>query len=203
MRNPARCIARLTAASCSPASRPAKSKLPRWYGFGEVGREADQRSGEDIGDQQIIGSAQLQQRIVHPVRHDHHRLASAAAHRDGVEPRVFLDHAHAHRVDIGEGAQRARPQRQRGKAQQPGAGADIGDIAGDHAARLHVAQHLEAPGGGLCWPVPKAGWRGSRSRSVRDRRGNRGCGHGTVRRGSAGRCAGSASPSPRAAILRR
>ncbi len=94
----------------------------------------------------------LQQRIVHPVGDDHHRLARPGTHRHGVQSRILRDHPGADRVDIGEGDVGARPQGEGGKAEQARARADIGDIAGHNAARLHRAQHFEATGGGLVLP---------------------------------------------------
>src|SRR3546814_8786779 len=50
-------------------------------------------------------------------------------------------------VDVRRDGPRARPQRQRRKGEQPGAGADIGDMTRGHALPRQPVEHRQAAGG--------------------------------------------------------
>ena len=116
--------------------------------LGKVGRHADQRSGKDVGDHQIIRPARFEQRVVHAVGGEHRHFACAAAHGHAVGRGIVLDHGEADLIDVARRRQRSRPQVQPGEGKQAGAGADIGKVADHQPLRLHVSQHGEAAGGG-------------------------------------------------------
>ena len=74
---------------------PARLHVPR-----EIGGQADQRPGQDIGNDQVIRPARRQQRMLHSVRHQHGQLARPRAQRHAIGGSVILHHADADRIDV-------------------------------------------------------------------------------------------------------
>ncbi len=126
---------------------------------GEGGGELHQRPGKDIGDQQVERGAGLDHRVVHAVGDRQQQFSFAMAQRNGVDRGIVAGHVDADRVDVGRDALRPGPQRQCGEGEQPGAGADVGDVGESLARLLETVERGEAArrGGMLSGAEGKAG----------------------------------------------
>ena len=116
---------------------------------GQSGGEVDQRPGEDVGDEQIVGRARLEPEMVEPRRDDQLELAARAADPDMVERGIFGRHLDRHRIDVGGRRPGRGPEVHGGEGEQAGAGADIGEIVEARAGRLEPVERDQAAGGGL------------------------------------------------------
>ena len=69
-----------------------------------------------------------QERVVHPVGDREEQFAGAMADPYAVDRGIFNSHVDRDRVDVGRDCLSLRPQRERGKGEEPGAGANVGDV---------------------------------------------------------------------------
>ena len=78
-------------ASAWVSSRPASTTLSRpARRLGEGRGEFDQRPGEDVGDEQVVGRARGEQRVIHAVGDGEQQLAGAVAERDPVDRGIVV-----------------------------------------------------------------------------------------------------------------
>ena len=134
---------------------------------------------------------------IHAVGHREQQLAGAMAELHAIDRRIVARDVDRDRVDVGRDALRLGPQRQRGKSEQAGARADVGDIGEARAVALEPVERREAAAGGrmlagaegeagVDLEIDRAGRRGAIHRRVDSRSG---------RRGSAAARPGSSSPN--------
>ena len=76
------------------------------------------------------------------------QLAGAVAELHAIDRGIVARDVDGDRVDVGGDAFRLRPQRQRGKGEQPGAGADVGNVGEERAVAFELVERLEAAAGG-------------------------------------------------------
>ena len=101
-----------------------------------------------VGDQQVVRTPRLEQRVVHSGGDHHRQRATSRTERNVVRAGIGFDHAGADRVDVARRRKRAGPQREAGEGEQARACSNVRQVAYDHAARLHRRQHREAALGG-------------------------------------------------------
>ena len=103
------------------------------------------------------GARAREHRRVHAVGDREQQLARAVAELHVVDRGIVARHVDGDGIDVGGDAARLRPQRQRGKGEQAGAGADVGNVC--EARNRFAASKSSAsrqPAVVACWPVPKA-----------------------------------------------
>ena len=110
----------------------------------EVRGELDQRTGEDIRDEQVERCARGEHRRVHPVRDRKQELACAVAELDAVDRGILAGDVHRDRIDVGGNAARLRPKRERRESEQAGAGPDVGHILECAAVNRERVERREA-----------------------------------------------------------
>ena len=136
-------------------------------------RELDQRPGEDVGDDEVVGRPRLQPPVRRAGRHRQLETAATPAQPDPVDRGILGRHLDRDRVDVGGDGARRRPQPHRREGEQAGAGADIGEIGEIRALALQRVEGEQAAGRGLVLAgaegAPGVDLEGDRARRHRSR----------------------------------
>ena len=115
----------------------------------DIGRQRDQRPGEDVRDDQIIGRAVADRGMIGPRRDCEREPPPAAAQRHAVDRGIVARDEDARGIDVRRDRPGARPEVHRRKSEQAGSGADVGDIARARALPRKPVEHRQAARRGI------------------------------------------------------
>ena len=107
---------------------------------GEGGGKSNQRSSQYIGDDEIERRPRINQRMIHAIGRSQQQFARSMSDPHSIDRSIFRAHPDGDLVNVGGDRPCLRPQRQRGEGEQPGTGADVGDVGVTISAGFELVQ---------------------------------------------------------------